>query len=626
MTMSSPLPSDPSDLYRMRSRRFANECTTLDRRSGVIGWLRVGGFGVALLLVLGSFDVPLAWRPPMMLGGIVTLIAFFGLVVAHARVRERRRWFGEHRAVNEEALDRLDRKWDRLPTWDPGVELDDHAYATDLDLFGRASLSRLLTPAATTPGRSFLARELLTPADADVPARQDAVRELAPEVDFRDALTAHGRLGGPASPHQIETFTAWAEGDAVKARSGLRVAVRVLPVALVVLLVAHQSGGTRYPLWVLPVIAAFVIHARTGQGVAEKIGRALVKEEIVARYAAAMAHVVATPFRSSLLTRLQGEMTKGGVVASRELGRLQSILSFAAIRSVELLHRPLQVLLLWDWQVLLALERWQRRAGAHVRRWMDALGEVDGLAALAAVSCDHPAWSFPEVRDDGEHVIEAAALGHPLLPPTSCVRNDVTVGPSGTFLLVTGSNMSGKSTLLRAIGVNVVLAQIGGPVCATRMRLPRVAAETSMRVSDSLERGVSHFMAELRRLKGVVDAARRGTTGRGRPVLYLLDDVLHGTNSAERQIAVRRVIRYLLQARAIGAVTTHDLSLADTEDLRRAGRPVHFQETVAAGEDGEPVLSFDYRLRPGLATSTNALALLRAVGLDTGNAVGRGGS
>jgi DNA mismatch repair ATPase MutS len=200
------------------------------------------------------------------------------------------------------------------------------------------------------------------------------------------------------------------------------------------------------------------------------------------------------------------------------------------------------------------------------------------------------------------------------------VDNDVRVGPEGTFLLVTGSNMSGKSTLLRAIGVNIVLAGAGGPVCARWLRLPPVELWTSMRVQDSLEEGVSYFMAELKRLKQVVDAGRRLAGGEMR-LFYLLDEILHGTNTAERQLAARRVVMYLVEQGALGAVSTHDLTFADSPAVAAAARMFHFSETFSNGPGG-PQMSFTYKLTPGIATSTNALKLMQIVGLDLG---GEGG-
>ncbi len=278
-----------------------------------------------------------------------------------------------------------------------------------------------------------------------------------------------------------------------------------------------------------------------------------------------------------------------------------------------MLYFALQLATLWDFHLVHRLERWQRSTGKDVRRWLDALGALAALAALATLAHDNPDWTFPELSDGAPASFEARALGHPLLPQRVRVANDVTVGPPGTFLLVTGSNMAGKSTLIRAIGLNVVLAQCGGPVCAARLRCSPLDVHSAIRVQDSLERGVSYFMAELQRLKQVVDAARAAPAS-GRTLLYLLDEILQGTNSAERTIAARRILRYLISAGAIGAITTHDLTLADTESLARSRVDVHFTEQLRDGAAGS-TMWFDYRLRPGVATSTNALKLLEMVGL-----------
>jgi DNA mismatch repair ATPase MutS len=262
--------------------------------------------------------------------------------------------------------------------------------------------------------------------------------------------------------------------------------------------------------------------------------------------------------------------------------------------------------------VLFALERWRYDAGRHVRDWMDALADLDALVALAGVKHDNPGWCMPEIVEDLRHAerYTATGLGHPLIAEDRRITNDVEIGPRGTVLLVTGSNMSGKSTLLRAIGLNAVLAEAGSCVCAVALRMPAVNLQTCIRVQDSLELGLSYFMAALARLKGVVDAAE-SPHGR-RTLFYLLDEILQGTNSAERAIAVRAVARHLLAAGAIGAMTTHDLMLADQEPLKTSARLVHFTETV----DARGVMTFDYKLRPGLATSRNALRLMEMIGIN----------
>jgi DNA mismatch repair ATPase MutS len=309
------------------------------------------------------------------------------------------------------------------------------------------------------------------------------------------------------------------------------------------------------------------------------------------------------------LLALEERLSAGDRRAPAAMRALNRLLSFADLRrGAAILHFPIQAFTLWDFHCLFALERWRRVSGTHVRDWFAAAGEIDALACLAALHRDHPEWTFAEVN--GEPVFVAAGLGHPLIPPARRVTNDVQVGPPGTVLLVTGSNMSGKSTLLRAVGLNAVLAQCGAPVCASALRLPPCDVQTSIRIQDSLERGVSYFMAALARLKGVVDAAERRTDGR--VLLYLLDEILQGTNSAERGTAVQAVARHLLDAGAIGAMTTHDLNLASEEPLRSTARLVHFTEIV----DADGTMRFDYRLRDGLATSRNALRLMQLIGIS----------
>ncbi len=301
--------------------------------------------------------------------------------------------------------------------------------------------------------------------------------------------------------------------------------------------------------------------------------------------------------------------------AIAELRRLSRIMDLADLRFSQL-HGVIQALTLWDVHVLALAEAWKARTGTRARGWFAALGEFEALSALAGLRYDNPDWCFGRFVDArAQPTITATAIAHPLLADNGRVANDVTVGPPGTFLLVTGSNMSGKSTLLRSIGINAVLAQAGGPVCAATFSLPPVVLGTSIRVQDSLGDGVSLFLAELTRLKQIVDAASAVKPDDDRLELYLLDEILHGTNTVERQIAVRRVMKHLVAQRAIGVISTHDLSLADAEPLASRANPVHFRESFSDTTAGRR-MTFDYQLRPGKATTTNALALLDMVGLS----------
>jgi DNA mismatch repair ATPase MutS len=288
---------------------------------------------------------------------------------------------------------------------------------------------------------------------------------------------------------------------------------------------------------------------------------------------------------------------------------LARIVDTANARRSSLAHFPLVTLFVWDVHVLHAMEKWYAVHANAALGWVRTVGELEVLAALGGLRYDHPGWSFPEFHGDASSGIHARAMGHPLLRPEKCVRNDVEVPPPGQLLLVTGSNMAGKTTLLRSIGLNQVLALMGGPVTATELWTRPLLPWCTMRVRDSIEGGVSYFLAELQSLKRVVDAARAG------PVLYLLDELLQGTNSAERRTAARIILGNLVRTGAVGAVTTHDLRLAASPELEQRSVNVHFREDVIE-TNGTRTLAFDYQLRPGPATSRNALLLLEIVGLE----------
>jgi DNA mismatch repair ATPase MutS len=287
------------------------------------------------------------------------------------------------------------------------------------------------------------------------------------------------------------------------------------------------------------------------------------------------------------------------------MATLEQIISLSDLRHNGIVHVVANFALLWDVWCALLLDRWRKRAGGQARQWLRALGEVEALSSIATFSWEHPAFSWPVVVDSPPH-FEADALGHPLVLDDRRVANDVVLPEPGTALLVTGSNMSGKSTLLRAIGVNAVLALAGAPACARKLRMANMEIMTSMRITDSLEHGVSHFYAELARLKTIVDAVLAG-----RPVLFLLDEVLHGTNSRERQIGAKAIVAQLIGRGAVGAVSSHDVGLAELED-ESGGRVknVHFEELATDGR-----MTFDYVLKPGVVTSGNALRLMRHIGL-----------
>ncbi len=554
--------------------------------------------------------------------GGLAFVGFIALAAYHEELEGRLKRNRILRQINEQALARLRRDWTALPDIPVEVPSEHRAVASDLDLFGHASVFQFLCAAHTPSGIRVLRDWLLVPASPDeIRLRQQAVTELAPQLELRETLTVEGRLLEDRSS-ATNRFIDWAEGDPwLRSRPVLRWVCRIVPACGVLALLAtvlgilppDVGGFSVLAIWALNFLLT-VLFVGNVHDVFEQVNS---RSGGVRRYLRMFHLMYSMPDSTSKLDAIKQDVTEHGGGVMLRMKTLSLISGLAGIRHSALffifVYLPLQLGLLYDFHVLDVLEGWQERHGRFVRRWFQALGEFEALASLAAVAHDYPDWVLPDVDDSADR-LEASELGHPLLPDDVRVVNDVQVGPRNSFLLVTGSNMSGKSTLLRAIGANAVLAQAGAPVCAGRLSMPPLTLATSMRIHDSLEYGVSFYMAELMRLKEIVDQAGTFQQRGNHLLLYLLDEILQGTNSKERHIAVVRVLHYLLDHGAIGAVSTHDLELATSQPLTDACTTVHFRETLH-DQDADQPMTFDYRLRSGVATTTNALKLLEIVGL-----------
>jgi hypothetical protein len=611
----------PIAWYHDRRDRFRAEAAELAARAA-----RLANIRLLLFLGMAASAVWAYWSDPplaLILWAVagVLLVGFVVLVRRYRRVEGRRRHLTGLADLADEALLRVARDWQTLPLRHDNRSDPTHPYAGDLDLLGRGSLLHLLESVGTRVGADALEGWLLTPAEpATIRERQAAVAELAPLAEWREELIWRGRATGTPSPDP-EQFLAWAEDQPfLVERQALLWGARISPPLFWVLLLAHGGGLIGWPLWLIPLAANLLLGWQLAGTAVRSLERVRYLAGAFRAYADALEHLTDATFAAPILRGLQDALRTDGRTAPEAIRRLDRLVRLAQPAS-SMVYPVIELTTLWNVHVLSLLEGWQAHYGERTRGWLAALGEAEALAALARLLHDNPEWALP-MLDPTATSIDARALGHPLLPADSRVTNDLTLGPPGTFLLVTGSNMSGKSTLLRSAGVNVVLAQAGGPVCATALSMPPLDVWTAMRVADSLERGVSFFMAELERLKQVVDAARAAGPLPGVPrVLYLLDEILQGTNTAERQIAARRVIRLLLKCRAIGAVSTHDLTLADAPDLASVAQAIHLTEMVDDDAEGAR-MTFDYQVRPGIARSTNALRLLDLVGLtdDSGTA------
>lgn len=544
------------------------------------------------------------------------LLAVFAMLVRrYRRLRDRRRRVEVAERLAAESVARIDRDWDALsePVAPPAELGATHPWAFDLDLHGRASLRQLLGPVATPMGRRTLDRWLLEPLQVDaLPERQAAVAELADETELREEVAVEAALLDAVDPDALRRFLAWCTAPPELTPTAGRLAW-ALPLLTLGLAVADGFGWAPDWSWVAPLAVSGWVAWKWGARLHLHFVRASSGVPGIRRYHRLLALWEQGGGEAPVRAASVAALREGSRPASEALLDLESSLQMADARFSSL-HPVIAVGLLWDLHVGRALDRWRAEHGDRVEHWMEALGRLEALSAVATLAGEHPEWARPSVAaSSAPPVFEARSLGHPLLPDGVAVRNDVSLGPPGTVLLITGSNMSGKSTLLRSIGLAVVMTGLGAPVCAAAARVPGCRLHTSMRVQDSLAAGVSFFMAELQRLAAILaEAPPAGSDAP--PLLYLVDEILQGTNSEERQVAGRRFVRHLLRSRAIGAVTTHDLSFHDHPEVEAASDLVHFRESLAA-DDGIPGLHFDYQLRPGLATTRNALRLAEQVGL-----------
>ncbi len=580
-----------------------------------IAWFRL----VAFLAAAGAFFAH-AWVASFgfvlasSIGGIA-LASFVVLIVWQRRVGRRIDHWEKSEAACRQGVARIDRHWAELgETPEPAVD-DTSGLSDDLDILGKASLYRLTGGAYTAGGQQTLARWLLSPAEAEeIVDRQALVAELRDRTDLLLEMRILTQGLDEDSPDP-GPFLAWAEGGPwLTANPKILWSARCLSVLPALAVVAVVLGWVEPAFLILALLINLLfsrIFSPKALGIFDLVEARMGR---VALYAKLFRFISDLELTSPRGRSIQARLREEGSTADADVRKLTRILSFADLRRMTMLHFPVQVLTLFDFHLLAVLESWQVRVGPQVGQWLDALGEFEAFIGLATLAHDNPGYTFPDVNGSGPPHFSAQALGHPLLPPSTCVTNDVDLGTPGTFLLVTGSNMSGKSSLLRSIGLNTALACSGGPVFADALVLNPFVLGTRFRVVDSISEGVSFFMAELRRLKQIVTWAEERTLG-GPPLLFLLDEILQGTNIIERRVAVSAILQRLIRLGCLGAVSSHDLTLADADGLVGHAVPVYFTERFREGAQGREMY-FDYTLRPGLAPTTNALELLRMVGLE----------
>jgi len=573
-------------IWNRRSRLASNARLVCFLAFLVIGWL-----------AFGTRSLGATWI------GLPAL-AFVALVIAHDRILRREERATRVRRFFEEGIARLEHRWagqgdagDRYR--DPG-----HPYSADLDVFGTGSLFELLATTRTAAGNDRLADWLQAPAEAEtILLRQAAVQELRPRLDLRLRMALAGDES--SSTTQQEVLETWASAPAARLPRSiffLALAASGLSIGGIALWIFTTSGPA-------PLLGALLLQSILALSLRSRVGPILAAAETpvqsLARTASLLGCIESERFDAPLLASLRAELETTGRPPSGELEALRRLVDRRDVRGNQF-FAPIAALLMWGTHVALALENWRARCGPRLPVWVETAGEIEALCALSSFAYENPEDPFPEIAS-GNPVFDGEALGHPLLPGDRCVRNDLRLCNRPQALIMSGSNMSGKSTMLRTVGCNTILALAGAPVRAKRLRLSPLSIAASIRIVDSLQEGQSHFMAEITQLRQVVEISRGSP-----PALFLLDEILHGTNSHDRRIGAEAVIKGLIEHAALGIVTTHDLALTEIvpESEGRLDN-VHFEDHLEAG-----VMHFDYALREGIVEKSNALALMRSIGLD----------
>ncbi|WP_066632696.1 MutS-related protein [Desulfolucanica intricata] len=539
----------------------------------------------------------------LFLSGIL-IVVFFLLIVKHNRIKESVKYLEKLCQINDTALQRLSGKWANFSNTGNRFLNPEHPYSSDLNIFGQGSLFQYINAATFYIGEEKLAKLLSSSDDLDqIHQRQQAVAELKPRLNWRQHFQALGMLDDLKQIKNTEKLLTWAESKPLLINNKYLSLIRFFPFITFGLVVLGLFHLTPLYLWILPLAIQIIIVAFTEKTVHQAFSETGKTVKEIKRYSALLNCIEPENFEAPLLVKLKDKLVADGYTPSQQIKNLFKIAERMALRYSSL-HIIINISTLWDLHTLIKLESWKNKSGQKLRTWLSVIGEFEALSSLAGLAHDHPDWAFPEITKSSP-TFSASSLGHPLIKDETRVCNNISLPGPGTILLITGSNMSGKSTFLRTIGINLVLAYAGAPVCAKKLCCSLMDIYSSMQVSDNLEQNVSTFYAELKRIKLIVDAAKTG-----KPIIFLIDEIFNGTNSKDRILGAQAVIKNLNKLNTIGLVSTHDLELSRLETESPLIKNYHFRDEIT----GERI-NFDYRLRPGVSQSTNAMALMKIIGL-----------
>ncbi len=589
--------------YHQRIKELKDEKAKQLSRKNQLAWLRF--FSIVAAFTAAWFLWPFGLLP-----GLASFIVFIGLFIYFLKqdINNNEAIENTNRliTINEAELQVLYHHFLHLPDGS-NHQIATHTYTNDLDIFGRASLYQYINRTTSQQGNKLIAEWLMHPASVQViQERQEAAKELATKNNWRQQLEAYG-VSEPITLATEQKITKWlTEENKFIHKTGWKIVRILLPAISLTILGLFLTGvieANRFlPAAILLMIIAFSI-SKLVLPAHYKLSK--VAPELETLYNS-IAWIERHDIKNPYLLRLQKIFNQPEEKASHKIKGLTQILERLDLRLNFIVFIPLNTFLFWDLQQVFALEKWKENNKQNIDHWFAGLAEMEAISTIGNLTFNHPAWTFPAISNE-EAVFESVELGHPLIPIDKRVNNSFSTKCVNQLNLVTGSNMAGKSTFLRSIGVNMVLAMMGAPICANSLTLSHMKVMSSMRISDNLEESTSTFYAELKKLKEIIEAVNRNEK-----VFLLLDEILRGTNSADRHIGSKSLIKQLIHHNAAGVLATHDLELAKLAiDYPANIQNYHFDVQVANDE-----LYFDYKLKRGICQSMNASILMKKIGIE----------
>ena len=592
----------PENFYKQNLLDLQATLKNLLKKRNVFGWLR---FAMVILIACTYFIFPLG-LVVVTFTILLLLIVFTRLIYADLNNKIIIETTQNLININEDELKALAHNYYHFADGSEHIPKE-HLYANDLDIFGRASLFQYINRTGSQMGSALLAEWLLNPANTEILLqRQTAVKELSGKTEWRQQLQASGRQ------KKIQTATKqrlkqWlSEADLFSNKNYWIVLSFVLPAVLLTIIGLNIAGIVPYQIRNIALLFFAIIAYFIGKKAApahQYLSKIVSELEVLSDSIALIENLDCT---STLLKEMQAQFLQKNSTTSIELKKLKSIVSRLDLRYNPVVFIPLAVLFQWDLQQVLALEKWKRINQKNALQWFDMLAQFEAINSLATLSFNHPEWCFPILKEK-HFFIEGIQIGHPLINAAKRIDNDILINSSGEIMLITGSNMAGKSTYLRSIGINVVLAMAGAPVCAKKFTLSPVQIISSMRIADNLEESTSTFYAELKKLKTVIDKVNEGAH-----IFILLDEILRGTNSLDRHTGSVALLKQLIKKHAAGIIATHDVELATLKETYPQNiLNYHFDAQVSNDE-----LYFDYKLKTGVCESLNASILMKKIGIE----------